>query len=44
METTEVKVKEYTEYFELYPWFALPALLLAAIELALRNTWLRSIP
>ncbi len=44
MEKTEVKVKEYTEYFELYPWLALPALALAAIELVLRNTWLRRIP
>ena len=44
MEKTEVKVKEYTEYFELYPWLVLPALALAAVEFVLRNTWLRQIP
>lgn len=44
MEKTEVKVKEYTEYFELYPWLVLPALALAAAEFALRNTRLRRIP
>jgi hypothetical protein len=44
MEKTEVKVKEYTEYFELYPWLALPALALAVVELTLKNTVLRRIP
>jgi Ca-activated chloride channel family protein len=44
MEKTEVKVKEYTEYFELYAWLALPALALAVVELALKNTILRRIP
>jgi Ca-activated chloride channel family protein len=44
MEKTEVKVKEYTEYFELYPWAALPALALAALELILLSTWFRRIP
>lgn len=44
MEKTEVKVKEYTEYLELYPWLVLPALALAAAEFALKNTWLRRIP
>jgi Ca-activated chloride channel family protein len=44
MEKVEVKVKEYTEYFELYPWFIFPALALVAIELVLRNTVCRQIP
>lgn len=44
MEKTEVKIKHYTEYLELYPWLVFPALALAAFEFALRNTWLRLIP
>jgi Ca-activated chloride channel family protein len=44
MEKTEVKMKEYTEYFELYPWLVIPALALAAAEVTLRNTWLRRLP
>jgi Ca-activated chloride channel family protein len=44
MEKTEVKMKEYTEYFELYPWLLIPALAMAAAEFTLRNTWLRSLP
>jgi Ca-activated chloride channel family protein len=44
MEKTEVKVKEYTEYFELYPWFVLPALALVTAEILLRNTMCRQIP
>ncbi len=44
MEKTEVKVKEYTEYFEMYPWFVFPAVALVSLELLLRNTVLRQIP
>ncbi len=44
IEKTEVKMKEYTDYFELYPWLVLPALALAAIEATLKNTILRRIP
>jgi Ca-activated chloride channel family protein len=44
MEKTEVKMKEYTDYFELYPWLVIPALVLAAAEFALRNTWFRRLP
>lgn len=44
MEKVEVKVKEYTEYFELYPWFIFPALALIGTELLLRNTLCRQIP
>ena len=44
LEKTEVKVKEFTDYHELftYPlWFAMSLLLL---ELVLRATWLRTLP
>ena len=44
MEKTEVKVKEYTEYFELYPWLVFPALALVSAELLLRNTVFRQLP
>jgi Ca-activated chloride channel family protein len=44
MEKTEVRVKEYTEYFEMYPWFVFPALALVSLELLLKNTALRRIP
>jgi Ca-activated chloride channel family protein len=44
MEKTEVKVKEYTEYFELYPWLVFPAFALVSVELLLKNTALRQIP
>lgn len=44
MEKTQVKVKEYTEYFELYPWLVFPALALASVELLLRATVCRQIP
>ncbi len=44
MEKTEVKVKEYTEYFELYPWLIFPALALVSLEIALRNTVCRHLP
>jgi Ca-activated chloride channel family protein len=44
MEKTEVKMKEYTQYFELYPWLVIPALAMAAVEFTLRNTWLRRVP
>jgi Ca-activated chloride channel family protein len=44
MEKTEVRVKEYTEYFELYPWLVFPALALALAELVLRNTYMRQVP
>ncbi|UCD58963.1 MAG: VWA domain-containing protein [Candidatus Hydrogenedentota bacterium] len=44
MEKTEMRMKEYTEYFELYPWFVFPALGLVAVEFLLKNTALRQIP
>ena len=44
MEKTTVKVKEYREYTELFPFFLAPGLLFLGIELVLGNTWLRKIP
>lgn len=44
MEKTEVKVKEYMEYEELFPRFALSGLVLILVEFLLANTWLRKIP
>jgi Ca-activated chloride channel family protein len=44
LEKTEVKVKEYMEYEELYHFFILPALLLFTLEIILRNTRLRVLP
>ena len=43
-EKTEVKVKEFFHFKELYPWFLFPALLLVVIELLLKTTFLRVIP
>jgi Ca-activated chloride channel family protein len=44
IEKTKVKVKEYTEYFELYSWLVFPALALVAAEVLARNSLLRQIP
>jgi len=44
LEKTEAKVKEYTEYRELFAWFAVPALLLILSELVLGQTLFRKIP
>jgi len=44
MEKTEIKVKEYTRYTELFPFFACAALLLLLAELGLSNTRFRKIP
>jgi len=44
MEKTEARIKEYTEYEELFHWFALPGLLLVLIEFVLACTILRKIP
>jgi Ca-activated chloride channel family protein len=35
---------EYLDYYELYPWLALPALLLLLGEALLSQTWLRVLP
>jgi len=44
MEKTEVQVKEYTEYNELFLWFLLPALFLLLLEIVLANTRFMKIP
>jgi Ca-activated chloride channel family protein len=44
MEKTEVKVKEYMEFNELYAWFTLVGLGLLLLEIILGNTRFRKIP
>jgi Ca-activated chloride channel family protein len=44
LEKTEIKVKEFFHYKELYPWFLWPALILLCIEILLRAFVLRVIP
>ncbi len=44
LERTEVKVREFTDYHELYPYALVPALLLLLLETVLRATWLRTLP
>lgn len=44
MEKTEIKVKEYTEYIELYPFFLFPGVGLIFLEIVLANTYFRRIP
>ena len=41
---TEVKVKEFFHFRELYPYFLIPALLLLGLEVFLKTTILRVIP
>ncbi len=43
-EKTEVKVKQFFHFRELYPWFLVPALVLLGLELSLRAVFLRVIP
>ena len=44
LEKTEVKVKEFTDYEELYAAALWPALFLLLLEFILRSTWLRTLP
>lgn len=44
MEKTEVEVKEYTDYNELFLWLLLPALGLLLLEIVLANTRFMKIP
>ena len=44
LETTETKVKEYTEYKEVFHWALIPGMLFLLIELLLGQTLLRKIP
>lgn len=44
MEKTEARVKEYTEYTELFTWFLAPAIFFFLLEIVLAQTWFRKIP
>ncbi len=44
LEKTEVKVKQYTEYKELFHWALIPGILLLLTEVLLGNTILRKVP
>ena len=44
MEKTEIRVKEYTRYTELFGYFLLPAILFFLAEVVLANTKFRKIP
>lgn len=44
LEKTEVRVKEYRSFDELFPYFLIPALILLTVELALKNTLFLRIP
>jgi Ca-activated chloride channel family protein len=44
MEKTEIKIKEYMEYEELFNYFLIPGLCLLLLEIILVNTRLRKIP
>jgi Ca-activated chloride channel family protein len=43
-EKTEVKVKEFFHFKELYFWFLVPAIILLLVEVVFRTTVLRTIP
>ena len=44
LEKTEAKIKNYTEYRELFAWFAVAAMVFLLGEVLLGNTWFRKIP
>jgi Ca-activated chloride channel family protein len=44
MEKTDIRVKEYVDYKELYLWLLLPAAFLLLIEMALNKTIFRTVP
>ncbi len=44
LEKTEIKVKEFTRYGELFPWPLTGAVFLLMLEAVAANTWLRKIP
>ena len=44
MEKTEVEVKKYQRYQELFPWFVLPGLFLLLLEIILSHTVWRKLP
>ena len=44
LEKTEVKVREYRSYEELFPYFLIPALILLGVEVTLRNSIFLKVP
>jgi len=44
MEKTEIEITEFTQYAELFEWFAIPAFILFLLEIILANTVFRKIP
>ena len=44
LERTEHEGLVYLDYHELYPWLAIPALLLLVIDVVVAETWLRVLP
>ena len=44
LEKTQIRVKQLQAHHELYSLFLLPALVVLALELLLRATWLRTLP
>lgn len=44
MEKTEVQVRKYQRYQELYAWFALPGLIFLLLEIILKHTAWRTLP
>jgi len=44
LERTTFSAPRYLDYYELYPWLAVPALLLVGIEVGLSHTRLRKLP
>jgi Ca-activated chloride channel family protein len=44
LEKTEVEVKRYQQYTELFPWVVLPGLVLLLLEIILANTVWRKLP
>lgn len=44
LEKTEIEVKKFQRYEELFPWFILPGLVLVLLEIILANTVWRKLP
>lgn len=44
LEKTDIKVRHYMRYAELFAWFMMPGLLALLLEVVLAGTWLRRLP
>jgi Ca-activated chloride channel family protein len=44
LEKSEVEIQVYNQYYELFGWLLVPALIIFVLELALRNTLFRKVP